>query len=70
MFPSPSILQHYVKFNTCTIVMLEKVFGVGSFGGSINHLAHCQGIFFASSVKLSLLFVVRLLGPHSRGVKH
>jgi hypothetical protein len=39
MFPSLGILQHYTKFNTHTITMLEKLLGGGSFGGSINHLA-------------------------------
>jgi hypothetical protein len=58
MFPFLGILQHYAKFNTCTIVMLEKLLGVGSFGGSISHLTHCQGTFFASSGKFNLLSMV------------
>jgi hypothetical protein len=41
MFPSLGILQHYVKFNICTIITLEKLLDVGSFGGSIDHLAYC-----------------------------
>jgi hypothetical protein len=41
MFPSLGILQHYVKFNICTITTLEKLLDVGSFGGSIDHLAYC-----------------------------
>jgi hypothetical protein len=28
MFPFLNILQHYVKFDTCTITMVEKLFGV------------------------------------------
>jgi hypothetical protein len=38
-------LHHYAKFDICTIVTLEKIFCVGSFGGFIGHLAHCQTIF-------------------------
>ncbi len=41
MFPFLGILQHDIKFDTRTIVTLEKLLGVGSLGGSINHLAHC-----------------------------
>jgi hypothetical protein len=41
MFPPPSILRHYPKFNTRTITTLEKLFGVRSFGGSIGHLTLC-----------------------------
>ncbi len=40
MFPSLSILQHYAEFDTHAIVTLEKLLGVRSFGGFINHLAH------------------------------
>jgi len=38
MFPSLGILQHYVEFNIHTITTMEKLFGVGFFGGSICHL--------------------------------
>jgi hypothetical protein len=38
MFPSLSILQHYIKFDIRTIVMLEKLFDATSFGGCIGHL--------------------------------
>jgi hypothetical protein len=41
MFPFLGILEHYAEFDICTITMLEKLYGVGSFGGFINHLAHC-----------------------------
>ncbi len=41
MFPSLGILQHYVEFVIRTKTTLEKLFGVGSFGGYINYLAHC-----------------------------
>jgi hypothetical protein len=40
LFPSLSILQHYVKFDTHTINMLEKLLGAKCFGGSIGHLIH------------------------------
>jgi hypothetical protein len=40
MFPFSSILQHYAEFNIHTIAMLEKLLGVGTFGGFINHLTH------------------------------
>jgi hypothetical protein len=39
MFLFLGILQQYIEFNVCTIIMLEKLFGVKSFGGSIDHLA-------------------------------
>jgi hypothetical protein len=48
MFPSLSILQHYVEFDTRTIATLKKLFSVGSFGGSISHLNHHQATFLAS----------------------
>ncbi len=32
------ILYHYVEFDTCIINMLEKLLGVGSYGGYIGHL--------------------------------
>jgi hypothetical protein len=35
-----TILQHHVDFDIHTIVALEKVFGVGFFGGSMNYLVH------------------------------
>jgi len=38
VFPSPSILQHYVEFDTHTIATLEKLLGAQSFGGFIDHL--------------------------------
>jgi hypothetical protein len=38
LFPSPSILQHYTKFNIHSIVTLEKLFDAESFVGSISHL--------------------------------
>jgi hypothetical protein len=41
MFPSPCILQHHTKFDTCAITTLEELLGLGSFDGSIGHLVHC-----------------------------
>jgi hypothetical protein len=31
IFPSLSILQHYTKFDACTIAMLEKLLRIGFF---------------------------------------
>jgi hypothetical protein len=42
IFPFRGILQQYIKFDIHTIATLEKLFGAGSFGGSIGHLAHHQ----------------------------
>jgi hypothetical protein len=55
MFPSLVILQHYVEFNIRTIITLEKLLGVGSFGGYIGHLARCRTTILTSS---SMLFEV------------
>jgi hypothetical protein len=63
MFPFPHILQHYTKFDTHTIIMLEILFGVGSFGGSINHLAHHHATLLTSLSKLGLPFVVWTISP-------
>jgi hypothetical protein len=62
-FPSLSILQHYVEFDIRTIVMLEKLLGVRSFGGSIGHLAHCQAIFLAFLGRIGLRYVVQTIAP-------
>jgi hypothetical protein len=51
-------LQYYVEFDIHTIVTLEKLFGVGSFGGYIGHLVHHQAIFLVSLGRFSLPFVV------------
>ncbi len=59
MFPSLSILHHYVEFNTCTITTLEKLLGVGSFDGSIGHLVHCQATFLIALNGLNFHFVVQ-----------
>jgi hypothetical protein len=40
IFLSLGILQHYVVYDSCTIVTLEKLLGVGSFGTIAGHLAH------------------------------
>jgi hypothetical protein len=59
MFPSLSILHHYVEFNTCTITTLEKLLGVGSFDGSISHFVRGEATFLISSGRLNLPFMVR-----------
>jgi len=58
MFPSLNILQHYAKFNNLTIVMLEKLIGVGSFGGSIDHLVHHETTIHASLDEINFPFMV------------
>jgi hypothetical protein len=58
MFPFLGILQHYIEFDIHTIATLEKLLGVESFNGYINHLTCCQTIFFASSGGLGLFFIV------------
>ncbi len=63
MFQFLGILQHYVKFNTCTTTTLEKLLGARSFGGFIDHLARLQGILFASSNGLDLPFVIQIIVP-------
>jgi hypothetical protein len=70
MFPSPSILKHYIEFDIDTIITLEKLFGVGSFNGSINDLICHQTNFPASSGGLSLLSIVRTITLHFWDVGH
>ncbi len=55
MFPFLSILQHYVEFNTCTVITLEKSLGVGSFGGSMNDRVLLD--------MFGLSFMVRIVAP-------
>jgi hypothetical protein len=61
MFPSPSILQHYAKFNIRTLTTLEKLLGVRSFDGYNGHLACCQATLFISLGDLGFLFVVQTI---------
>jgi len=70
MFPFPGILKHYIEFDTRTIITLEKLFGVGSFNGSINDLVCHQTIFLASSNGVGLLFIVRIITSHFWDVGH
>jgi hypothetical protein len=58
MFPSPSILQHYIEFNICIITMLEKLHGVGFFDGSIGHLVHCQAILPTFSNRFNFISII------------
>jgi hypothetical protein len=43
--------------------MLEKLFGVGSFNGSIDHLAHYHAILIVFSGELGLLPMVQIIAP-------
>jgi hypothetical protein len=63
MFPSPRILQHYVEYNIHTTLVLEKLLGRGSFGGSIGHLVRHQTTFRASLGMFNLLFMVWTVAP-------
>jgi hypothetical protein len=58
VFPSLGILQHYIKFDICTIATLEKLFGVGSFSNLISHLTHHHAILPTSSSGLGHLSMV------------
>jgi hypothetical protein len=58
MISFPSILWHYAEFDIYIIITLEKLLGVGSFGGFISHLVCCQTTLLASSGGLGFLFVV------------
>jgi len=60
MFPSLNILQHYVEFDTHSIISLENLFDVRSFGGSIGHLVCFQATFLVSLGKLDFLSVVQI----------
>ncbi len=57
----PKIGPHVVMFDTRTIATLEKLLGAGSFGGSIDHLAHSQTILHVLSSRLDLPFVVHTI---------
>jgi hypothetical protein len=43
--------------------MWEKLLGVGSLGGSISHLVHCQATFLTSSNGLDLVSMVQIVAP-------
>jgi hypothetical protein len=63
MFPSPCILQHYVKFDTCTITTSQRLICVRFFGGSICHLTRQYPIILVFLGRLRLLFVVQIAAP-------
>ncbi len=63
VFPSLGILQLYAKFDSCTIIMLEKLFGARFFGGSIDHPICHQAIFPISSNEHNLPFIVQITAP-------
>jgi hypothetical protein len=46
VFPSLGLLQHYTEFDVCTIAMLEKLLGLGSFGTAMGHLALLGHYFY------------------------
>jgi hypothetical protein len=60
VFPSLGILQHYTKFDACTIAMLEKLLGLGSFGTTMSHLVDRSVIISTFSRELGLPLVVQL----------
>jgi hypothetical protein len=64
MFSFLDILKHYIEFDIRTIITLEKLFGVGSFNGSINDLVCHQAIFLASLDGVGLLSIVRTVILH------
>jgi hypothetical protein len=41
------LLQYYTKIDTHNIIMLKRLFGVGFFGGPIDHLIFCQATFLS-----------------------
>jgi len=41
IFLFSGIWQHYTEYDSHTIITLEKLLGVGSFGTIVGHLAHC-----------------------------
>jgi hypothetical protein len=53
IFPSLSILQHYIKFDVCTIIMLEKLLWSRSFGTIVSHLVHPSYFFLRVKPSLS-----------------
>lgn len=63
VFPSPSILQHYIEFDIHTIVTLKKLLDVRSFGDFFDHLVHRQTIFSTFSNGLGLISMVRIAAP-------
>jgi hypothetical protein len=63
MFPSLGILQYYVESNICTTITLEKLLGVGSFGGFINHLICHHAIIPTSLGGFGLPYVVWTTTP-------
>jgi hypothetical protein len=68
IFPSWSILRHYIKFDSHTIATLEKLLSARSFSIMVGHLVHCQVIVFASSKMLSLPLMVQLVALTFRDV--
>jgi hypothetical protein len=67
VFPSLSIWHHYVEFDIHTIATLEKLLGVGSFGGFISPLVHCQATFPTSLGGFDIFFVIWITTPTCLG---
>ncbi len=59
LFPSLGILEHYAKFDTRTIITLEKLLGARSFGGSTKHLTHHRYILHVSPGEFNLPSIIR-----------
>jgi len=77
VFPSPSILQHYAKFDIHTIATLEKLPGARSFGGFIGHLVFHQTnlfVFWVSSTSFCRSdccpCILRMLGINHSSICH
>lgn len=49
VFSSPSMLQHYAKFDSHIVNTLERLLGVGSLSVMVGHLGHQQVTLLASS---------------------
>jgi uncharacterized membrane protein len=57
------ILQHYIKFDSRTMAIMEKLLGMGSFGITMGHLA-CRYVILPTSLRgLGLPLMVRLVVP-------
>jgi hypothetical protein len=61
IFLFPNILQHYVRFDLCTIVTLEKLLGIGSFDNIVGNLACHQITLPVSSRGFGLSLMVQLV---------
>jgi hypothetical protein len=61
VFSSPNIVQHYVKFDLCTIATLEKILHTRSFNTILDHLV-CHQITLPTSLRgIGLPLVVQFV---------